>query len=115
MVDTGRQVQYDTIKDEYFVSGSETDYVFACCKKDDGTKSRFYPHDFALVATVTHNLRRYTLREVNHIEKAEQMMQRLGHMTSAGIIDIINSGVQNCPIPASDVRNKDSVNRRSSW
>ncbi len=64
-------------------------------KKDDGNKSRFYTYDFDLVATVKENLRRYTLREVKQIEKAEQMMQRLGHMTSANIIDIINSGVQN--------------------
>ncbi len=30
-------------------------------------------------------------------------------MTSAAIIDIINSGVQNCPVTASDVRNKDAT------
>lgn len=109
MVDTGRQVRYDTIKDEYVVSGSATDYVFSRRTKDDGTKSRFYTHDFALVATVKENLRRYTPREVKQIEKAEQMMQRLGHMTSAATIGIINSGVQNCPVSASDVRNKNAA------
>jgi hypothetical protein len=95
MVDTGRQVRYDTTKDEYIVSGPASDYVFARRTKEDGTKSRFYTHDFALVATIKENLRRYTSREVKQIEKAEQMMQRLGHMTSAATIGIINSGVQN--------------------
>ena len=107
MVDTGRQVRYDTIKDEYVVSGAAKDYVFTRRTKVDGTKSRFYTHDFALVATINENLRRYTPREVKQIDKAEQMMQRLGHMTSAATIGIINSGVQNCPVTASDVRNKD--------
>ena len=37
------------------------------------------------------------------------MMQRLGHMTSAATIGIINSGVQNCPVAISDVRNTDAA------
>ena len=41
--------------------------------------------------------------------KAEQLMQRLGHMTSKATIDLINSGVQNCPISATVVRNKDAA------
>jgi hypothetical protein len=109
MVDTGRQVQYDTTKDEYIVSGPAADYVFARRTKEDGKRSRFYTHDFAIVATIKENLRRFTTREVKHIEKAEQMMQRLGHMTSAATIGIINSGMQNCPVTASDVRNKDAA------
>ena len=60
MVHTGRQVRYDTTKDEYAVSGSVADYVFACRTKKDGTKSRFYTYDFALVATIKENLRRCT-------------------------------------------------------
>jgi len=38
------------------------------------------------------------------------MMQRLGHMTSAAMIGIINSGVQNCPVTISDLRVKDVAN-----
>jgi len=58
MVDTGRQVRYDTTKDEYVVSRFAVDYVFARRTKKDGTKSRFYTHDFALVATIRENLRK---------------------------------------------------------
>ena len=36
-------------------------------------------------------------------------MQGLGHMISAATIGIINSGVQNCLVTASDVRNKDAT------
>ena len=109
MVDTGRQVRYDTTKDEYIVSGHAADYVFARRTKEDGSKSRFYTHDFALVAAIKENLRRYTSREIKEIEEAEQMMQRLGHMTSAATISIINSGVHSCPVIASDVWNKNAA------
>ncbi len=48
----------------------------------------------------------YTAREIKQMCKADQLTQRLGHMTSAGTIGIINSGVQSCPVSASDIRNK---------
>jgi hypothetical protein len=70
MVDMGRQARYDTTKDEYVVSGSAAKYVFARRTKKDSTKSRFYTHDFALVAIINENLPRYTPREVKHIKKA---------------------------------------------
>jgi hypothetical protein len=60
MVDTGRQVQYDTTKDEYVASGFETDYVFGRRMKYDGSNSRFYTHGVALVVTFKENLRRNT-------------------------------------------------------
>ena len=51
MVDTGRQVRYDTTKDEYVVSGYAADYAFARRTKKDCTKSRFYTHNFARFTT----------------------------------------------------------------
>ena len=114
MVDTGRPYRYDNVKDEYVVSGNKNDYVFTRRRKADGSKSRFYTRDFALIATVKDNLRRYTAREVKQIDKAEQLMQRLGHMTSAATIGLINSGLQNCPVTASDVRNKDAAKGMSA-
>ena len=49
------------------------------------------------------------MREVRQMDKAEQLMQRLGHMTSKATINPINSGLQNYSVSASDVRNKDTV------
>ena len=109
LIDTGRHYWYLPDTDEYLVRGTESDYVFSRRLKDDGTKSRFYTRDFSFVATVEGNLRRYTAREIKQMSKAEQLMQRLGHMTSAATIGIINSGVQNCPVSASDIRNKDAA------
>ena len=65
MVDTGRQVRYDTTKDEYVVSGFVADCVFARRTEKDDTKSCFYTHDFTLVATIKKNLRRYTPAKSN--------------------------------------------------
>ena len=109
MVDTGRSFSYDNDKDEFVVVGSDQEYVFTRRIRADGTKTRFYTRDFAHVATVAANLRRYSMREVKQMDKAEQLMQRLGHMTSKATISLINSGVQNCPVSASDVRNKDAA------
>ncbi len=65
MVDTGRPYRYDGDKDEYVVTGTDNDGVLKRRIRNDGNKSRFYTRDFALVATVKENLRRYTTREIN--------------------------------------------------
>ena len=109
LIDTGRHYWYLSDKDEYLVRGTESDYVFMRRLKHDGIKSRFYTRDFSLVSTIGENLRRYTAREVKLIDKAEQFMQRLGHMTSAATIGIINSRVQNFSVSASDIRNKNAA------
>jgi hypothetical protein len=36
------------------------------------------------------------------MEKAAQLASRLGHATSKVVIGIINSGVMNCPVSATD-------------
>ncbi len=77
IVDTGRPYRYDGYKDEYFVDGTDNDYAFTRRIRDDGSKSRFCTRDFALVATVKENLRRYATREVKQMGKVELLMQRL--------------------------------------
>jgi hypothetical protein len=47
------------------------------------------------------------VKQINNA--AEQLMQRLGRMTSKATIGLVNSGIQNCPVSASDVRNKDAA------
>ncbi len=42
------------------------------------------------------------------MDKAAQLAQRLGHATNKAVINIINSGVMNCPISTTDARNKDA-------
>ena len=71
MKDTGRAFSYDNDKDEFVVTGKSEDYVYICRLRDDGTKTRFYTHDFAHVATLAANLRRYSMREVRQIDKSE--------------------------------------------
>jgi hypothetical protein len=73
-IDIGKHYWYFPDKDEYFVRGTESDYVVTRRLKDDGTKFRFYTLDFSLVATIGEILWRYKTREVKQIDKAEQLM-----------------------------------------
>jgi len=43
------------------------------------------------------------------MEKAAQLARRLGHATSKAVIGIINSGVMNCLVFATDVRNNNAA------
>jgi hypothetical protein len=109
MVDTGRPYRYDGAQDEYIVVETDNDYVFTRLLRDNGSKARFYTRDFALVTTVKVNARWYSSRDVKQMDKVEQFMQQLGHMTSSATLDLINSGMLNCPVSASDARNKDAA------
>jgi hypothetical protein len=107
MLDTGRKFKYDDKNDEFVATGLNESYVLARRLRPDGSKTRFYTRNFAFVATIAKNLRRYSVREVKQMDKAAQLARRLGHATSKAVIQIINSGVMNCPVSATDVRNKD--------
>jgi hypothetical protein len=109
ILDTGRTSKYDEMNDKFIVSGPSEAYVFARRLRPDGSKTRLYTRNFAYVATKADNLRRYSAKEVRQMNKAAQLAQRLGHATSKVVINIINSGVMNCPISATDVRNKDAA------
>ena len=39
------------------------------------------------------------------MDKAAQLAMRFGHATSKAVIRIINSGVMNCPVSITDLRN----------
>ncbi len=49
------------------------------------------------------------MREVKQMDKAEELMQRLGHMTIKATISFVNLGIQICPVSASDIRNKNAA------
>ena len=61
MLDTGGIFEYDDENEEFIVSSPSEAYVFARRLRPDGSKSRFYTRDFAYVATVAENLRRYSV------------------------------------------------------
>ena len=109
MLDIDRTFKYDDKNDEFVVTGPRESYVFARRIIPDGSKPRFYTHHFAYIATVAKTLRRYSAREVKQMHKTAQLTRHLGHATRKAIISIINSGVMNYPVSATDVRNKDSA------
>jgi hypothetical protein len=77
MLDIGRTFKYDDENDESIVSDPSEAYVFFRCLRPDGSKTRFYTRDFACVATVAENYRRYSVREVKQVKKAAQLARRL--------------------------------------
>jgi hypothetical protein len=58
---------------------------------------------------VVANLRRYSTREVNQMDKVEQLMQRMGHMTSKATVCLIVLCIKKCPVSASCVYNNDAA------
>ena len=70
MLDTGRTFKYDENNDEYVVTGLNEEFVFARRIRPDGNKTRFYTRNFAFVATIAANLRRFSVREGKHMDKA---------------------------------------------
>ncbi len=61
MLDTGRKFNYDDKDVEYVVTGLNESYVFARGLRPDGSKTRFYTRNFAFVAAIAENLRRYSV------------------------------------------------------
>lgn len=121
LVDEGRTVRYIHEEDRYDIEGTERVYSFTRRLRSDGSKSRFYTCELALVAavdenlrralvaTVAENLRRFSKRDAKYMDNAVQLMQRLGHMGSGATIKLLNAGVLNCSVTATDVRNKDAA------
>ena len=97
MLDIGRSFKYDDKNNEFIVCGPSEASVFARRLSPGGSKMLFYTRNFAYVAIVADNLRRYSAREVRQMDKAVQLAQRLGHAISKAVINIINFGVMNCP------------------
>ena len=112
LIDMGISVDYDKHKDEYVVTGPTNIYHFKR-KKLPGVHfaRRHYTYETAdetldatLVATVTDNQRRYTTQEVKRAESASELMTRLGYSSNADAIAIVNQGIINCDITATDLR-----------
>jgi hypothetical protein len=85
MVDTGRSYKCDETREEYSVLGQQENIIVFCIFSrfpfenvstnifkrktgEDERKNRFYTREFALVATVSENLRRYTTREMKQMD-----------------------------------------------
>ena len=112
LIDMGISVDYDKLKDEYVVVGPAKTYHFKR-KKIPGVflARRHYTYETAddvptdnLVVTVADNQRRYTAQEVKRSESASELMTRLGFASNADAIAIVNQGITNCDITATDLR-----------
>ena len=62
MIDAGMTFKYDDMNDEFIFSSPREAYVYTRWIRPDGKKTRFYTRNFAHVATVANNLRRYSAR-----------------------------------------------------
>ena len=112
LIDMGISVDYDKQKDEYIVAGPVKTYFFKR-KIIPGVhfRRRHYTYETSvadaedtLVVTVADNQRRYTAQEVKRSELASELMTRLGYSSNADAIAIVNQGIQNCNITATDLR-----------
>ena len=106
----GASVSYESTTDRYVVqkpNGKE--WVFNRKLNPSGRKTNYWVHDTAhttvLTNTVSENLRRYTQREVKQMFEAKQLQVRLGYMNSRATVNLLNAGVLNCRVTATDVRN----------
>ena len=56
-----------------------------------------------------HYMRNYTTREVSQARAARELMLNLAHASSVGTIDTLDSGVLNCAVTKTDIRNADAI------
>jgi len=95
-------------------------YNFKRLVDSNGRKSKHYVANMVdypsidrpsvLVETVAENMVPYTKREIDSALNARRLQEsRMGHMSSKALVDIINSGVQNCPVTAQDVLRADAI------
>jgi hypothetical protein len=103
MLDTGRTFKYDDKNEDFVITGLNESYAFACRRRPDGSKTRFYTLKFAFVATIAENLRRYSAREF------KQAREAFWARDEQAVINIIKSGMMNCPVSDTDVRDKEAA------
>ena len=106
----GASVSYDAATDRYIMQKLHGKvWEFHRKLNLSGTKTNYWVHDTAcsivLTNTVSENLRRYTQREVKQMYEARQLQIRLGYMNSRATVNLLNAGVLNCGVTATDVRN----------
>ena len=111
-VDNGYDIEYLTVHDHFKVTADSTCYIFHRKFYEDGTKSKHYVADMAnypsggqvLVQTVDENLHGFSKREIEGAKAARDFqVSLLGHFSTHSVIDILNSGVLNCPVTTQDV------------
>jgi hypothetical protein len=102
----GAQVRYDDSLDRYYLQ-KPTGKLWTFDRKLDmhGRKTNYWVHDTAssisvLTTTVQENLRRYT-----QMFEAKQLQVRLEYMNSRATVNLLNAGVLNFRVTATDVRN----------
>jgi hypothetical protein len=106
----GASVSYESTTDRYVVQ-KPNGKVWVINRKlnPSGRKTNYWVHDTAqttvLTNTVSENLRRYTQREVKQMFEAKQLQVRLGYMNSRATVNLLNAGLLNCRVTATDVRN----------
>ena len=107
----GARVRYDDVLDRYYLQ-KPAGKLWAFDRKLDmhGRKTNYWVHDTVsstsvLTTTVHENLRRYTKREVKQMFEAKQLQVRLGYMNGRATVNLLNAGVLNCSVTATDVRN----------
>ena len=69
----------------------------------------YFIKEEACMVSVEDNMRRYTSREVKQAKDARELIGRLGHPSSKGMIDMIRAGIANCTVTVQDVRNADAI------
>ena len=108
----GCSVTYSSPEDAYTLGVCGRDYVFSR-KFVSGRLSSHYTWantiDTALITTVANNMRNYTPREVSQARAARELMLNLGHASSTATIDMLDSGILNCAVTKTDVRNADAI------
>jgi hypothetical protein len=62
-----------------------------------------------LITTVAKNMQEFTVREVKEAKAARQLMELLGHASSASMISILQQGINNCTVTPTAVRNAESI------
>ena len=104
----GAQVCYDDSLDRYYLQKA-TGKLWTFDRKH-GRKTNYWVHDTAsstsvITTTVQENLRRYTQREVKQMFEAKQLQVRLVYMNSRATVNLLNAGMLNSRVTATDVRN----------
>ena len=122
LVAAGCRVTYDSDQDVFTIKGRTGESLCFARKRDNrGETLNYWTCIFpvveeatmmispVLVQTVESNARRFTAREVKQARMAVVLKERLGHAPQQVAIDIVNRGLHNSDLTATDVRNAERI------
>ena len=119
--DAGCAISYEEELDHFVVRTPSREWTFNRKLYSDGSRSRHYVRDMVdelpapvLVTTVDENIRRVTKREAEKAADAVVLRTRLGYISTNGMMDILQGGVNNCSVTPADVRHSEAVFGKSS-